>query len=161
MAWKTGTSWGGRDSWALGFDAAHLVGIWVGRPDGTPMVVHTDGATGTGLALPLLARAFALLPAAPRPSRERDRTPAQVARAPQDRLRLLFPVPDAEITGGEVLLRAAGGRRPLSFLVDGAPSPGIPARRDALWGRASPASTVSRYWTRMGRQPRFRSGSDS
>ncbi|RMI20492.1 penicillin-binding protein 1C [Pseudoroseomonas wenyumeiae] len=138
VAWKTGTSWGGRDSWALGFDAAHLVGIWVGRPDGTPMVVHTGGATGTGLALPLLARAFTLLPAAPRPSRERDRTPAQVARAPQDRLRLLFPVPDTEIAGGEVLLRAAGGRRPLSFLVDGAPLPGIPARRDALWGPREP-----------------------
>jgi penicillin-binding protein 1C len=138
VAWKTGTSWGGRDSWALGFDAAHLVGIWVGRPDGTPMVVGTGGATGTGLALPLLARTFALLPAAPRPLRERERAPTRLASAPQDRLRLVFPPPDAEITGGEVLLRAAGGRRPLSFLVDGAPLRSTAARRDTLWGPRGP-----------------------
>ena len=62
IAWKTGTSWGGRDSWALGFDRTHVVGVWVGRPDGTPL----PGATGRGLALPLLARVFEVLPAAPR-----------------------------------------------------------------------------------------------
>ena len=62
IAWKTGTSWGGRDSWALGFDRAHVVGVWVGRPDGTPL----PGATGRGLALPLLARVFEVLPSMPR-----------------------------------------------------------------------------------------------
>ena len=30
IAWKTGTSWGDRDNWALGFDRAHVVGVWVG-----------------------------------------------------------------------------------------------------------------------------------
>jgi penicillin-binding protein 1C len=138
VAWKTGTSWGGRDSWAIGFDAAHLVGIWVGRPDGTPMVVGTGGATGVGLALPLLARSFALLPAAPRPARPGETARAAVTRPPEDRLRLIFPMPDAEISGGEVLLRASGGRRPLSFLVDGTPLRSIPARRDALWGPQGP-----------------------
>ncbi|WP_255529146.1 penicillin-binding transpeptidase domain-containing protein, partial [Roseomonas rosulenta] len=42
VAWKTGTSWGGRDAWALGFDARHVAGVWIGRPDGTAM----PGATG-------------------------------------------------------------------------------------------------------------------
>jgi penicillin-binding protein 1C len=132
IAWKTGTSWGGRDGWALGFDAAHVAGIWVGRPDGTPMVASQGGATGTGLALPLLARAFALLPAAPRPL-PAPAAPLAVAREAQDRVRLVFPAPGAEVSAGRVVLRAAGGRRPLTFLVDGAPLDSVPARRDAAW----------------------------
>ena len=62
IAWKTGTSWGGRDAWAFGFDSRHVVAVWIGRPDGTPL----PGATGTSLALPQLARVFDLLPQAPR-----------------------------------------------------------------------------------------------
>ena len=37
VAYKTGTSYGYRDAWAIGFDGAHVVGVWVGRPDGTPV----------------------------------------------------------------------------------------------------------------------------
>jgi penicillin-binding protein 1C len=132
IAWKTGTSWGGRDGWALGFDAMHAVGIWVGRPDGTPMVAATGGATGSATALPLLARSFALLPAAPRPA-AMPRAPGSVARDLADRLRLVFPAPDSEIGGGPVTLRAAGGQRPLTFLVDGEPLDSVAARRDAAW----------------------------
>ena len=62
VAWKTGTSWGGRDAWAFGFDRRHVVGVWVGRPDGTPM----PAATGASMALPLLAHVFDLLAKAPR-----------------------------------------------------------------------------------------------
>ena len=58
IAWKTGTSWGGRDAWAFGFDASHVVAVWIGRPDGTPL----PSATGTSLALPLMSRVFDLLP---------------------------------------------------------------------------------------------------
>ncbi len=128
VAWKTGTSWGGRDAWALGVDARHVVGVWVGRPDGTPM----PGATGARLALPLLAEVFALLPAAPRPGEAR-RVPLAAAPA-GDALRLLFPPPGATLPeAGRVVLRAAGGQRPLTFLVDGAPLPHDPARREAGW----------------------------
>ncbi len=53
---------------------------------------------------------------------------------PADALRLLFPPPDAVLSGdGPVVLRAMGGRRPLVFLVDGAPLPGDPARRETAW----------------------------
>ena len=62
IAWKTGTSWGGRDAWAFGFDSRHVVAVWIGRPDGTPL----PGATGASLALPLLSRVFDLLPRAAR-----------------------------------------------------------------------------------------------
>jgi penicillin-binding protein 1C len=130
VAWKTGTSWGGRDAWAMGFDARHVAGVWIGRPDGTAM----PGATGRQGALPVLARVFALLPEAPR---ERLRIAAEASRrgAPADRLRLLFPPRGAALAdgAGPVVLRAAGGRRPLAFLVDGAPLPHEPARREVAW----------------------------
>ena len=35
LAYKTGTSYGHRDAWAIGFDGRHVVGIWLGRADGT------------------------------------------------------------------------------------------------------------------------------
>jgi penicillin-binding protein 1C len=134
VAWKTGTSWGGRDAWAFGLDARHVAGVWIGRPDGTPI----PGATGRGLALPVLARAFALLPAAPR-----EALPVRAAMPPfaeaADRLRLLFPMPGAVLAeGGSVTLRAAGGRRPLTFLVDGAPIAAERARRETAWTPPGP-----------------------
>jgi penicillin-binding protein 1C len=133
VAWKTGTSWGGRDAWALGFDAHHVAAAWVGRPDGTPL----PGATGRALALPLLARLFDLLPPAPRPTP--PSLPRETPAVRADALRLLFPPPDAVLGAeGPVVLRAMGGRRPLTFLVDGAPLPADPARREAAWNPASP-----------------------
>ncbi|MDP3415321.1 penicillin-binding protein 1C [Falsiroseomonas sp.] len=129
VAWKTGTSWGGRDGWALGLDARHVAGVWVGRPDGTPV----PGLTGRGAALPALAALFARLPAAPRQPLAVRPTPRPFAEA-ADRLRLVFPMPGAVLAeGGPITLRAAGGRRPLVFLVDGAPLAHHRARREAAW----------------------------
>jgi penicillin-binding protein 1C len=134
VAWKTGTSWGGRDAWAFGLDQRHVAGVWIGRPDGTPI----PGATGATLALPVLARSFALLPAAPRPALPVRAAPAPFAQ-PADRLRLLFPMPGAVLSeGGSVTIRAAGGRRPLTFLVDGAPVAAERARREVAWTPPGP-----------------------
>ncbi|WPB85500.1 penicillin-binding protein 1C [Sediminicoccus rosea] len=129
IAWKTGTSWGGRDAWAIGMDQRHVVGIWVGRPDGTPM----PNATGARLALPLLGQVFERLPPAPRQGFAPR--PLNAGLAPStDALRLLFPPPRATLPeAGRVVLRAAGGQRPLTFLVDGAPLSTDPARREASW----------------------------
>src|SRR6185437_5283724 len=91
VAWKTGTSWGGRDAWAMGFDRAHVVGVWVGRPDGTPL----PGATARALALPLLARVFEMLPAAPRDPPPAARRPVTASVSSSNALRLLFPPPNA------------------------------------------------------------------
>lgn len=50
LAWKTGTSYGFRDSWAIGVGRNYTLGVWVGRPDGTPL----PGASGRASAGPLL-----------------------------------------------------------------------------------------------------------
>ncbi len=57
LAYKTGTSYGHRDTWAIGFDGQHTIGIWLGRPDGAAM----PGELGRDLAAPLLFESFALL----------------------------------------------------------------------------------------------------
>jgi len=57
LAYKTGTSYGHRDAWAIGFDGQHVIGVWMGRPDGTAV----PGAFGGDLAAPVLFEAFALL----------------------------------------------------------------------------------------------------
>jgi len=59
VAWKTGTSYGFRDAWALGSTRRYTVGVWVGRPDGTPL----PGQYGAVTALPLLFEVVDSLPA--------------------------------------------------------------------------------------------------
>ena len=50
LAFKTGTSYGYRDAWSFGVSGRYTIGVWVGRPDGTP----SPGQYGTITALPLL-----------------------------------------------------------------------------------------------------------
>lgn len=69
LAWKTGTSYGFRDAWAIGATPGYSVGVWVGRPDGTPL----PGQYGAVTALPLLFEVVDALP----------RTPRDVQRLPQ------------------------------------------------------------------------------
>ena len=61
VAWKTGTSYGFRDAWAVGGTRRYTVGVWVGRPDGTPL----PGQYGAITALPLLLDTLDSLPRAP------------------------------------------------------------------------------------------------
>ena len=56
IAWKTGTSYGFRDGWAIGFNDEHLVGIWIGNADGE----GRPGLTGVRAAAPLLFELFDL-----------------------------------------------------------------------------------------------------
>ncbi|OHC29731.1 MAG: penicillin-binding protein 1C [Pseudomonadales bacterium RIFCSPHIGHO2_02_FULL_60_43] len=57
LAWKTGTSYGFRDAWAIGVAPRYLIGIWIGRPDGTPV----SGQFGLASAAPLLLQVHDLL----------------------------------------------------------------------------------------------------
>jgi penicillin-binding protein 1C len=58
IAWKTGTSFGFRDAWAIGLTPEYLVGVWVGNADGE----GRPGLTGVNVAAPLMFDAFGLLP---------------------------------------------------------------------------------------------------
>ncbi len=59
MAFKTGTSYGHRDAWALASNQRITVGVWVGRPDGSPLPANSGRAS----AVPLLRKVLALMPA--------------------------------------------------------------------------------------------------
>ncbi|TVR83905.1 MAG: penicillin-binding protein 1C [Saprospirales bacterium] len=59
IAWKTGTSYGYRDAWAIGLDANYVVAVWVGNADG----VGRPGLTGIEAAAPLMFQVFGGLPA--------------------------------------------------------------------------------------------------
>jgi penicillin-binding protein 1C len=58
VAWKTGTSYGFRDAWAVGVTPCHAVGVWVGNADGE----GRPGLTGTTCAAPILFELLDLLP---------------------------------------------------------------------------------------------------
>lgn len=58
VAFKTGTSYGFRDAWAVGYSAGMTVGVWTGRVDGTPR----PGAFGRATAAPLMLDIFGLMP---------------------------------------------------------------------------------------------------
>ena len=65
--------------------------------------------------------------------------PSRSATPVADALHLLFPPPGAVLSAdGPVTIRVMGGRRPLTFLVDGAPLPTDRIRREVAWQPASP-----------------------
>ncbi|SEB51186.1 penicillin-binding protein 1C [Tenacibaculum sp. MAR_2009_124] len=58
IAWKTGTSFGNKDAWAIGATSKYVVGVWVGNSDGE----GRSNLTGVGSAAPLMFNVFDVLP---------------------------------------------------------------------------------------------------
>lgn len=58
LAWKTGTSFGNRDAWAIGTNSRYVVGVWVGNANGE----GRPELTGVDSAAPILFDVFNLLP---------------------------------------------------------------------------------------------------
>ena len=112
LAWKTGTSYGYRDAWAIGVNARYLIGIWTGRPDGTPVV----GQFGFASAIPLLNQVNNMLLA--RPNGGRGGLPVDPRPASVSAATICWP-------GGQSL--AAGDsncrRRLATWLLDGSQPP--------------------------------------
>ena len=136
IAYKTGTSYGHRDAWALGFDGAHVAGVWMGRADGASV----PGAFGGDRAAPVLFDTFArlkprpdplpppppatlILPNArlPLPLQHFRPRGAALAKAPTGP-ELAFPPDGAEIeANGPLPLKVRGGTPPFTWLANGAP----------------------------------------
>ncbi|WP_157271032.1 penicillin-binding protein 1C, partial [Azohydromonas aeria] len=116
LAWKTGTSFGFRDAWAVGVTERHTVGVWVGRPDGTP----NPGFFGANTAAPLLRDIAALLPEADAPAAGVPRLPPPGV-AP---LRSCWPLGlSAQATApAHCLVQRTG------WMLDGAAPPTLPER---------------------------------
>lgn len=137
LAYKTGTSYGHRDAWAIGFDGKHVVGVWMGRADGTPV----PGAFGADVAAPVLFQAFNRLkgkldpqPAAPASTLlvanselpqplQRFRSRSAVFAADADAPAVAFPPDGAEVEllASGLKVRVTGGTAPFTWLADGVP----------------------------------------
>ena len=142
IAYKTGTSYGHRDAWAIGFDRRHLVAVWVGRPDGAPVA----SLTGWTDAAPILFEAFARIgitplgvPSQPTPNAELppplQRLPAK-SDANNDALAFAFPPEGAVLylEAGEAsapLVASVNGPPIALWLLDGRPLAVPPNRRTA------------------------------
>lgn len=61
IAWKTGTSFGFRDGWAIGITPKYVVAVWTGNADGE----GRPGLVGVQTAAPILFDIFRLLPTSP------------------------------------------------------------------------------------------------
>ncbi|WP_422233418.1 penicillin-binding protein 1C [Methylorubrum rhodinum] len=147
LAYKTGTSYGYRDAWAVGFDARITVAVWVGRPDGASV----PGLVGRTAAAPMLFDAFSRFGGEPEPlTRPREAlVAATIALPPPLRhirrdapktlaatlgvpLKIAYPPDGARVDlglqGGKaegektrLALKALGGQPPLTWMVDGLP----------------------------------------
>ncbi len=151
LAFKTGTSYGYRDAWAVGFDRTHVVAVWAGRPDGAPV----PGLVGRTAAAPILFDAVARVGADHRPfvqppgalvastltlppplRHRRDDVPktALIGAAP---LRIAFPPDGARLAAPEdaegYLLKVNGGAPPFLWMVDGRPLDRAGLRRAIAW----------------------------
>ena len=160
IAFKTGTSYGYRDAWSVGFDGRITIGVWVGRPDGAPV----PGLVGRAAAAPILFDAFARtgkLPV-PLPAKPKDALVAATAKLPPPlqrfrpgrlsgedsgpQLRIMFPPNGArlELASSEsgrpepVALKITGGSGPLTVLVNGLPQPAAAGRRTLFFAPEGP-----------------------
>ena len=119
VAWKTGTSYGFRDAWAIGGTRRYTVGVWVGRPDGTPL----PGQYGAVTALPLMFEVIDSLPRA-RSDGVPAPPPANVAEA-----EICWPLGLSPETDAPQLCQ----RRMKAWTLDGAIPPTFAERDARLW----------------------------
>ena len=154
IAYKTGTSYGYRDAWAIGYDGRHVIGVWVGRPDGAPI----PGLTGIGAAAPILFESFDRigsrvqpLPPAPRGAilaataelpeplrrfRQADQTVVETDPAPE----IFYPMDGVRVDLGiragaamPLMIKVRDGSPPFTFLANGSPIGRSDFAREETW----------------------------
>ncbi|HET7448754.1 MAG TPA: penicillin-binding protein 1C [Methyloceanibacter sp.] len=145
IAFKTGTSYGYRDAWAVGFDGKRTIGVWAGRPDGAPV----PGLAGRVTAAPILFDAFARLgqqfeplPPAPKgvliasaaklpPPLQRFASRGAAGEAMAPKVHIVFPPDGASLelsapkgaAPDPIAIKITGGTPPLNVLMNGVPLP--------------------------------------
>jgi penicillin-binding protein 1C len=154
IAYKTGTSYGYRDAWSIGFDGRVVIGVWVGRPDNAPVV----GLTGIGAAAPILFESFDRLgqPLAPLrgapagaivASNRELPAPLQRFRHPErDRVvrdaapEIAFPSDGVDVdlglaagSVGPLVVKVRNGVPPFTFYANGAPFGRSAFARQGSW----------------------------
>ncbi|VVT13202.1 Penicillin-binding protein 1C [Hoeflea sp. EC-HK425] len=169
IAYKTGTSYGYRDAWAVGFDGRHVLGVWVGRADAAPV----PGLSGIETAAPLLFEAFVRsgldrvdFPEAPRGlvARGRDSLPyalkkfrstdkvANVSAGGTLPPQIVYPPQGARVALGSggagplmpLVIKLQGGSGPYRLIANGEALPKSTRRRVLNWTPDSPgASTLT------------------
>jgi penicillin-binding protein 1C len=144
VGFKTGTSYGFRDAWAIGFSPRYTIGVWVGRPDGSTR----PGNFGRNAAAPILLKAFEAMPAEPSGApmapegaflvnnaeqlpramqRFRTRGQTQAGLRAVQPPRITFPLDGVTLSlpppsEPQILaLKAKGGEGPLRWIVNGVP----------------------------------------
>jgi penicillin-binding protein 1C len=157
IAYKTGTSYGYRDAWSIGFDGRYVLGVWVGRADAGAV----PGLSGYVSAAPILFEGFVrsgltavALPAQPagvlRP--RPDELPVTLARfgpaggnaaatgVTEPAPRIVFPPDGARVDlaaatdqSSPLVLKLQGGRAPFRWLANGKPLTGLDRTRTATW----------------------------
>ncbi|APG88586.1 penicillin-binding protein 1C (plasmid) [Sinorhizobium americanum CCGM7] len=158
IAYKTGTSYGYRDAWSVGFDGRYVLGVWVGRPDNGAV----PGLTGYGAAAPILFEGFARAGVAITPLPDAPAGAIRLAQAdlpigqrrfsmtanglPSTSIReaaprIVFPPEGARVelsaAAGQAMmpltLKLQGGRAPFRWLANGRPLPDVTRRRVSHW----------------------------
>ncbi|WFR97149.1 penicillin-binding protein 1C [Rhizobium tumorigenes] len=158
IAYKTGTSYGYRDAWSVGYDGHYVLGVWVGRPDNGAV----PGLTGYASAAPILFQAFAksgvgITPLPPAPigavriaqaqlpiSQRRfsmDASGLMAATTREPAPQIVYPPEGAHVELGEtgdgrlmpLVLKLQGGRAPFRWLANGKPLATIARNRTSQW----------------------------
>lgn len=158
VAYKTGTSYGYRDAWSVGFDGRYVLGVWIGRPDNAAV----PGMAGYASAAPILFEAFnrsgiaiSRLPSAPPGavrisqaelpiSQRRFATTANglvVAGVREAAPQIVYPPEGARVELGisasgrpqPLTLKLQGGRAPFCWLANGKPMEDLSRRRTTQW----------------------------
>ncbi len=157
VAYKTGTSYGYRDAWSVGYDGRYVLGVWVGRPDNSAV----PGLTGYGTAAPILFEALAKSGIATTPLPRAQAGAVRIAQAdlPFSQRRfavnangllaasgrepspqIVYPPEGAHVDLGAkagdltpLMLKLQGGRAPFRWLANGKPLPDLSRRRTQSW----------------------------
>lgn len=158
IAYKTGTSYGNRDAWSVGYDGRYVLGVWIGRADNGAV----PGLTGYSHAAPLLFSAFnssgvASVPfPAPPPGAVRiaqSQLPPSLKRFAVDGYgltaisarekppQIVYPPEGARVELGTsadgtplpLVLKMQGGRAPFRWLANGRPLEAVSRNRTSQW----------------------------